>query len=94
MVEGVPVCGMAWSFAGPRENVNLGRSVGWQRVSSPAGSRTDDTGRPEAAEEGNAVRMRASPRMHRTRDARTISRSGCRHVLRSVLGHEQVSRHE
>jgi hypothetical protein len=53
MVEGVPVCGMAWSFAGPRENVNLGRSVGWQRVSSPAGSRTDDTGRPEAAEEGN-----------------------------------------
>jgi hypothetical protein len=28
-VEGVPVCRMTWSFAGPRGNAGLGRFVGW-----------------------------------------------------------------
>jgi hypothetical protein len=49
-VEGVLVYRMAWSFVGSRRSVDLGRSVGWQRGSSPAGGRTDDSGRPEVAE--------------------------------------------
>ena len=64
-VKGVLVCRMAWSFAGSRWSAGLGRSVGWQWGSSPAGGRTDDSGRPEIAEEGNDVRMRAEARMHR-----------------------------
>jgi len=68
-VEGIPVCGMAVSFAGRSRNAGLGRSGARKRVSSPFGERTDDSGCPEGAEEGNDVRMHSSKRMHRTREA-------------------------
>lgn len=58
-VEGIPVHGMAASFAGRRTNVDLGRSVRQEWVSSPLGARTGDIGCPEVAEEGSDVRMRS-----------------------------------
>ena len=49
-VEGVPVCGMTWSFAGPRRNAGL-RSVRRLAVGLlPCQRPTDDIGRPEIAE--------------------------------------------
>jgi hypothetical protein len=52
-VEGIPVCGMALTFAGQRRNVDLGSVRRRERVSSPLGERTGDSGCPEGAEEGN-----------------------------------------
>lgn len=74
-VEGIPVHGKTAPFAGRRRSVGLGRSGAWQRVSSPAGVRTGDSGCPEGAEDGNDVRIRSSKRLRSTREAVTrISR--------------------
>ena len=67
-VEGIPVCGMALTFAGQRRNVDLGSVRRRERVSSPLGERTGDNGCPEEAEEGNDVRMHSSKCMHRARE--------------------------
>jgi hypothetical protein len=65
-VEGIPVCGMALTFAGQRRNAGLGSVRRRERVSSPLGARTGDNGCPEGAQEGNDVRMLSSKNMHRT----------------------------
>jgi len=72
-VEGIPVRGMALTFAGQRRNVDLGSVRRRERVSSLLGARTGDSGCPEGAEEGNDVRMLSSKRMHRTREHRNVA---------------------
>jgi len=67
-VEGIPVCGMALTFAGQRRNVDLGSVRRRERVSSPLDERTGDNGCPEEAEEGNDVRRHSSKCMHRARE--------------------------
>jgi hypothetical protein len=67
-VEGIPVRGMALTFAGQRWNVDLGSVRRRERVSSPLGERTGDNGCPEEAEEGNDVRTHSSKCMHRARE--------------------------
>jgi hypothetical protein len=85
-VEGIPVCGMALTFAGQRRNADLGSVRRRERVSSPLGERTGDNGCPEGAEEGNDVRMCSSKRMHRTREHGNVALTvGRRRVLHLVL---------
>jgi hypothetical protein len=84
-VEGIPVHGMALTFAGQRRNVDLGSVRRRERVSSPLGERTGDSGCPEGAEEGNDVRMHSSKRMHRTRESRKRA-SRARQMTRPSLG--------
>jgi hypothetical protein len=56
-VEGILVVWKAALFAGRHRNDGLGRSVrSWRFLRH--GQRADDSGCPEAAEEGNAVGMR------------------------------------
>jgi hypothetical protein len=74
-VEGVPVHGMAQPFAGLCRNVDLGRSVGWHRVPPVSAALPTTSDVPWVAEEGNAVRMRASKRMHQTRGASPHARA-------------------
>ena len=84
-VEGIPVHGMALTFAGQRRNVDLGSVRRRERVSSPLGERTGDSGCPEGAEEGNDVRMHSSKRMHRTREHRNVALT-VRQMTRPSLG--------
>jgi hypothetical protein len=52
MVKDILVVGKAMLFAGRRWNEDLGRSVAWAGVSSPAGGRTGDSGCPLAPRRG------------------------------------------
>jgi len=74
-VKGVPVYGMAQPFAGLCRNVDLDRSVGFQWVPPLLAALPTTQDVPRVAEEGNAVRMRASKRMHRTRGASPHARA-------------------
>jgi hypothetical protein len=69
------------------------RSVRLSSCGIPAArTRADDSGCPKDAEEGNAVSMRASKRMHPTQ-AREIVASARGRVLRSVLRPVHVDPH-
>jgi hypothetical protein len=57
-VKGILVCRKAAFFAGRSWNADLGRLDATQRVSSRGGARTDDSGCPKGAEEGNDVGSR------------------------------------
>jgi hypothetical protein len=63
-VKDILVFWKAAPFAGRRQNEDLGRSGSRAAVSPAASSRADDSGCPKGAEEGNAVSMRATKRMH------------------------------
>jgi hypothetical protein len=57
-VKGILVVRKPEPFAGFRRNEDLGRSVVVREGSSLASARTDDSGCPLDAEEGNVVGMR------------------------------------
>lgn len=91
-VTGIPLPGKAALFAGRRPNERLGRSVALFRASTRSRRRADDSGCPEAAEEGNVV----APALLKHRHRRTHERSSHAHgrrVLRSVLRPVRVNPH-
>jgi len=89
-VEGIPVSGKAPLFAERRRNGDLGRSVVLSRVTPRGRRRADDSGCPEAAEEGNVVapaqRSAGSPHGR-------IRPCAGRRVLHSVLRPVRVDPH-
>jgi hypothetical protein len=89
-VKGILALWKAALFAGCRRKKSLGRSVMLARVSPRASRRTDDSGCPKVAEEGNVVGMRHKAYATGPPQSLRVIRG---RVLRSVLRPVHVNPH-